>query len=762
MEELMSSNDKNVIVYEHLVIKKDIYDKINACLANPFDITAEKEMDNGLKALWNKLIKNDNKEYSDKKEDDNKPGKYENAELQKHIKLIYLFIAEGMKGAVAGRLLEPAQEQKVKEAFEKYKKYLPSGFPLIKVIGIEELNPILLRVEAANPGLQLKQFLLGADGKGGYDTPKIAAALIQLARRDFEHQEMFIRIDNDVDPDAKGIEELKKVYFDLINSPDNKQFCFSWNYFFKPLEDDCLVKSPDGPNYDDLFDHYVNSYSIRTTFLGDPGCLCQFDPETLSVSLNENEKNKPCKLNIIHAKVFVDLFKKGTWGSDLNHPISGAGMCFSADSLEKLPPWCNADELISWIDDAVKYETMRIYYGSDFDHSKKMLCVPGIPGFKQERNKAEEFKLKDVTGDYLDRLLMGCILMFAIEPTKYGPNLQGYGQVLKEGAYPAALKKWEYDIKSPLKKEAENHVRKVLEEWYASFCAKSDSNPLKEPAGFMPVTGNHFFNAYTIRQLIRLKQGSFDLVGKVFTVLDKYLKFRYIFWKHVVVSINTDRTAFFKKNLIKGPSGWLFEGLENMMPDEKKYARESVASFALISRTEGNETLWLLQWNSNWEVMNLISGHKEKTDANDLTCIIREIHEELFQNLSPERLEELQKTLGSDNAVYERYTSPWKDDCIRSVKMKGDKPLDYIDFSDSKKLWTKYVLHVYEVTLRTDVAIPVFAPDPFYSPDPKSCPSPKNPNEWVSLEDVRKGWTKMGRPISRTVKKIFGLLGLIK
>lgn len=52
-------NGKNVIVYEHLVIKKDVYKSINTCLANPFDATAYNEMDNMLRPLWNHLIKND-------------------------------------------------------------------------------------------------------------------------------------------------------------------------------------------------------------------------------------------------------------------------------------------------------------------------------------------------------------------------------------------------------------------------------------------------------------------------------------------------------------------------------------------------------------------------------------------------------------------------------------------------------------------------------------------------------------------------------
>ena len=42
-----------------------------------------------------------------------------------------------------------------------------------------------------------------------------------------------------------------------------------------------------------------------------------------------------CRLNLVHTKYFLDLFKEGRWGSSLEDPISGAGMCFSADSLSE-------------------------------------------------------------------------------------------------------------------------------------------------------------------------------------------------------------------------------------------------------------------------------------------------------------------------------------------------------------------------------------------------------------------------------------------
>ncbi len=144
-------------------------------------------------------------------------------------------------------------------------------------------------------------------------------------------------------------------------------------------------------------------------------------------------------------------------------------------------------------------------------------------------------------------------------------------------------------------------------------------------------------------------------------------------------------------NFMESGSGWLFTGLDTLTAIPKKCGRRSLASVAFISRDGKNE--WLLQWNKKWKVMNFISGHKEGTDANDLTCIIREIHEELFEPLSFEKLDALQKHLGANNDRYERYNSAWQDDYILSVKIRENMPLEYEDFPDSANRWTEYKMY---------------------------------------------------------------------
>lgn len=757
---------KDVIVYQHLDIPDGVAKLIKAYLGNPFDVQAAQKMRDTLAEIAEKTFK-----------------KYDAPALKEHIKLIYIFLTEGMAGSVKGSLIGSEEEKEIKKAFADK---LPLDFPIVQVIGMAELQPMLARVEALNPGLKFREFLLNKEGKNGYDTPKIAAALIQLARREYERQEMFIRIDDDVEPNADGIAALKKVYYDLVNNSDNKQFCFSWNYFAHPIEPVDPLK---GTDYDALFDHFVNDYSIRTTFLGDPTARVKVDPDNMTQgsleSWTPDPQKTPCRLNIIHAKFFVDLFQQGKWGSNLHDPISGAGMCFSADSLQNLPPWCNADELISWIDDMVKYETMQTYYGKGFDDSYAMLGTSA--GFRQTRNEPAKFSIGNVawsTNVYLDRLLIGCILAFALNPHKFGVRLEGYGQVLQEPDYATALQRWELELREPLFTEADAHIRRILQDWQYFFCATANPgatgainpNSVRYPDGFVRVGGDHFFNAYVIRHLLRLQSNQFDLTHKVFTVLDKYLKMKYVFWPLVVRSIEDDRKAYETAkasttstvfaDFKKGPSGWLYICLDKLTATSRPTKRDSRASFAIITRTtpdgkprEPKE--WLLQWNPKWQVMNLIGGHKIDQDVNDVACVIREIHEEVFVELSEQELGNMNNAVASDNEHYTRVGSTWQDPFIesihgRSVQGKASNPYKYVEYSKSAKCVTLYTLYIYDVAFRTDVALKLFHLDPFYTPEGRC--SPKEPNEWVTVDDIKCGWTKMGRKISRTVQKVLGEL----
>ncbi|OQX15802.1 MAG: hypothetical protein BWK80_40640, partial [Desulfobacteraceae bacterium IS3] len=743
-------NDRNVIVYEHLVVEDKVLAIIANHLANPHNLQAGQEMDAKLASLIKEV-----------------ENKYDKPDLKEQIKLIYLFLMEGTKGAVTGTLREGRQEQKIKDAFDRHTWH--SGFPKVKVLGIEELGEILARIEAKpNFNLKHQDFLLGENGKWGYDTPKIASAFIQLARRKYERQEMFIRLDNDVDPHGEGIKCLKDVYYDLITDSKNRQFCFSWNYFSEPITQTDPVT---GPDYDKLFNHFVNAYSIRVSFFGDPSCSCQYGHDLMTGKLfctdkaNENDPcNTPCRLNIIHTKFFIDLFQTGKWGSNLKDPISGAGLCFSADSLKTIPPWCNTDEMISWIDDMAKFELMKICYGSDFEDKKALLSDHYIKGFPQNRHPKpfDHGNVKWAVNVYADRLLMGCIFAFALNPAKYDPSQrQGYAHVLREKEYGAALEQWTR-IREGLFNAAQNHIRMVLQDWYYYFCEKLNLSPpgyipsAQIPHGFVPVPANHFFNAYVIKQLLLLKHGEFKLTERVFKVFDRYLKLKYIFWPHVAKAVDEDVEAYQRAKKLGAASldtfvnlgtGWMYLELPSATPVDRKPGRNSNASVAIIKRpnqqadAKAQEDQWLVQWNQKWKVMNLISGHIEGIDSSPLSCVMREIHEELFGILSADEYSRLKAAIGA-GSDYDNAASSWKDPHIESAKLRGNSPYEYPEFSDSANKWTKYEFHIYDVEFKPGAKI--FHEDLFYTPSVRQ--SPRAPNEWISLEDIGKGWTKMGRP----------------
>lgn len=174
---------------------------------------------------------------------------------------------------------------------------------------------------------------------------------------------------------------------------------------------------------------------------------------------------------------------------------------------------------------------------------------------------------------------------------------------------------------------------------------------------------------------------------------------------------------------------------QTTLPEQPK--RTSRASVALITRTYEGQTQWLLQWNAKWQLMNVISRHKEEFDANYLTCLIREVHEELFVDLSAEELAQLQQELRENNTSYCRGTSAWQDKYIESVKLKPNSPYEYVDYSKSAKCWTKYVFYIYDVTLAAG------AP-----------PLSADVNEWVTQEEIAQGSTATGRPVSKTVTRI--------
>lgn len=753
---------RNVVVFEHLFVGSDVAEAITRQIANPLDDLLHA-------AVAEKLA-----ELAAKKRE-----KYAAPGLQAQVKLIYFFfLTEGMQGMAGGRTLADQQEAEIKEALRQFA--WPPDFPAIAVIGISELRPILAQVEARLPGVKLAEFLLKKDGKGGYDTPKIAAALIQLARRDYIRQEIFLRVDDDVQPTADGIRELKTAYWDLIHEGANRHFCMSWNYESDPaaMSDSA---APFGPDYGRLFRHVVNSYSIRTTFMSSPSLRCRLDPATGQLravpAQNAALDKQPCRLNLLHIKYFLDLFREGRWGSCLDDPISGAGLCFSPDSLIELPPWTNADELITWIDDFIKYELMRVYYGKRFAADRRLLRSPTCPGFAQDRNDPEKLRPSDIewsTNAYLDRVLMGCILSYCVDPARHGGPADGFAKLLQEHDYLTAVRLWKSTLERTLAAGSLEHVRKVLLDWQHFFCAKAGSSApgyphqAQVPCGFVPAPADSFFNAYTLKQLLAIEEGRFNLVPRVLHVLERYLAMKYLFWPHVVESIDALRQMFAAAP--DQPSGepasgalvaarWLFVGLAALGPaEDRPVERESKACLALIRDPAAQDPArWLMQWNKNWKVMHLIGGHREKEDPNDLACMIRELHEELFGRLSAGQLQTMRDAL-RDCQDYDEPVGAWSDPYLASVRRSSEPRHEFPEFvawSGGYGQWTRYHLRLYEVQLTERGRAAIFAADPFAPCEPGQ--KPEGPNEWVSRDDVARGWTPLGRPISPTAHHVLGV-----
>ena len=176
--------------------------------------------------------------------------------------------------------------------------------------------------------------------------------------------------------------------------------------------------------------------------------------------------------------------------------------------------------------------------------------------------------------------------------------------------------------------------------------------------------------------------------------------------------------------------------------------RRSGASVGVITRNRDGLTEWLLQWNPVWQAMNLIGGRKEKTDANDLTCMIREIHEELFEDLSAEELTRLQILLKHNNDSYIREESDWQDPSIEQITRIGGAPFECDAMSEAANCLTHYTFHVYHVALHADE--PLFQQDSFVVPTKESSVL----NEWGSTENITRGVTAQGRPIGKTVAQI--------
>jgi 8-oxo-dGTP pyrophosphatase MutT (NUDIX family) len=140
---------------------------------------------------------------------------------------------------------------------------------------------------------------------------------------------------------------------------------------------------------------------------------------------------------------------------------------------------------------------------------------------------------------------------------------------------------------------------------------------------------------------------------------------------------------------------------------EGAYTRISQASFALISRTTGNDIEFLLRFNPRHQAFNFVGGHLEEADQGDPTATLtREIGEEL----------------GLAESDY-RFSRLWED------------ALCAVEFSEPYDSWTYYIHHFFRVELSQSLT-----PDQLRS---------SQELVWASLDELTSGRLADGRPISR-------------
>jgi hypothetical protein len=140
--------------------------------------------------------------------------------------------------------------------------------------------------------------------------------------------------------------------------------------------------------------------------------------------------------------------------------------------------------------------------------------------------------------------------------------------------------------------------------------------------------------------------------------------------------------------------------------------RQSEASVALIRRTREGQTLWLAQWNPKWRAFHFISGHRRPEESFH-ACLVREFEEELHLREG------------------------------RDYRVSPANPihLDFVDFSVSTQVETRYIMELFNVEL-----------------DPRADPTVEanSENRWLSEVEILMGRTSEGRPVSATMRRLLG------
>jgi len=137
--------------------------------------------------------------------------------------------------------------------------------------------------------------------------------------------------------------------------------------------------------------------------------------------------------------------------------------------------------------------------------------------------------------------------------------------------------------------------------------------------------------------------------------------------------------------------------------------RESQAAVALIRHPAGEK--FLCQWSTTWKALHFIGGHRDGTES-FRECAVREVREEL----------------GLAEGTF-------------GVAAEPLARLDYVAFSESAKVPTRYVMEVFPARLRIEL-------------------DERPENAWLGWDEIARGQADDGRRISPTVGFILGKIGI--
>ena len=99
----------------------------------------------------------------------------------------------------------------------------------VQIVGTQELTPIMARFSRAAEG-ELGPLLLGYGKHMSYDSPKLAEAIIRLARPMKFGEEPIFRFDADVEIDRENLFQLLRFYEQEREQRGNKFYFFSGGY----------------------------------------------------------------------------------------------------------------------------------------------------------------------------------------------------------------------------------------------------------------------------------------------------------------------------------------------------------------------------------------------------------------------------------------------------------------------------------------------------------------------------------------------------